>query len=80
MSLNVILSLVLLLSQSWNRLDYEIRSKMLDYWVGLGWIGCTVFHPSHYTTYHAGVWFGSVWFGSGVWGIVRYINMGAHES
>jgi hypothetical protein len=42
------LSLSLLLSQSWNRLDYEIRSKMLDYWVGFGLGGTvldwTVFH------------------------------------
>jgi hypothetical protein len=53
----------------------------------LGWVRLggpvLVFHPSHYTTHHAGVclwlglvWFGPVWFGPGVWGIVRYINRG----
>jgi len=58
------LSLSLLLSQSWNRLDYEIRSKMLDYWLGLGWVGWYCF--SSIALYHTSrgrlfmVWFGLV--------------------
>jgi hypothetical protein len=51
-------------------IDYEIRSKMLDYWVGLSWVGLDwvllyYFSSSHYTITRAFV-HGLVWFGSGV--------------